>query len=323
MIGSLPMKKDIYCFGAVVVDLIGHPVKQLPAPGDSARAPAIEVAIGGCAANTATALARLEHRVHLCGAVGDDLLGGFLRQGLEREGVDIEHLSIEPEAPTGSTFVINVEDEDRRFISATGANDEPWPAAICATHLEDAAVVSFHAYGLSRSPDVQDTVRIFQLAREVGATTLLDVIVIPGEDLTADLQQILPLVDGFFPNDDESYRLTGRSNPADAAAALRDLGAETVVVTCGERGLVWDAPCGRGSLGILEEHSVDATGCGDAFVAGYIDGEIDGLPLSEKLIRGSVMGAAAVSAAGAISGLPRRQQFQKKLDRWIDTASCG
>jgi len=307
------MGQKIFCFGAVVVDLIAQDVAVIPGPGDSARSGSIHLAIGGCAANTATGLARLGHPVRLCGAVGDDHLGDFLRGGLEREGVDLRHFSVHPGVRTGATFVINVEGEDRRFISATGANDEPWPEKFDTADLEDAAVVSFHAYGLARRPDVEDASRILKAARSAGAVTLLDVIVIPGEDLLPDLTVLLPLVDGFFPNEDEARRLTGRADPAQAAACLRDLGASTVVVTCGERGLVWNSPEGCGSLAALTVETVDATGCGDAFGAGFIDAHLRDGALKEKLISGTVLGAAVATASGAIDGLPDRSRFDSMM----------
>jgi len=310
----------IFCFGAVVVDLIAHPVGRLPGAGDSVRSPSIEPAIGGCAANAATALARLEYPVHLCGAVGDDHLGHFLRAGLEREGVDLKHLSTHPGMSTGVTFVINVEGEDRRFISAMGANDAPWPETIDGESLVAAEVVSLHAFGLARRPDVADACRIFQAGRDAGALTVLDVIVIPGEDLLPQLKQLLPLVDGFFPNQDEAERLTGLKDPAEAAALLRKLGARWVVVTCGDRGLVWDSIEGRGSLDAMAVPSIDATGCGDAFSAGYIDAHLKGCDPLEKLVRGSVMGAAAATAAGAIDGLPSRAAFDALHSTWTPTS---
>ena len=145
------MGQKIFCFGAVVVDLIAQQVAVIPGPGDSARSGSIQLAIGGCAANTATGLARLGHPVRLCGAVGDDHLGDFLRGGLEQEGVDLRHFSVHPGVQTGATFVINVEGEDRRFISATGANDEPWPEKFDTADLEDAAAMPSSGASTSRA----------------------------------------------------------------------------------------------------------------------------------------------------------------------------
>lgn len=103
------MKKKVICMGAVVADLVALPVTSLPAPGGSARSPEITLHIGGCAANSATGLARLGREVHLCGAVGADPFGHFLKEALQREGVLLDHFQIREGHRTGSTFVINTE----------------------------------------------------------------------------------------------------------------------------------------------------------------------------------------------------------------------
>ncbi|MEE2883593.1 MAG: carbohydrate kinase family protein [Planctomycetota bacterium] len=307
------MGAKIFCFGAVVADLISHEISELPGPGDSSRTASITLAVGGCAANAATGLARLGQQVSLCGAVGDDDLGTFLRRDLATEGVNLENLSTESGIPTGISFVINVEGQDRRFISATGANDEAWPERFDERQLEEAAVVSFHGFGLAKRPDVQDTESILQAARNVGATTVLDVIVIPGEDLLGDLKRLLPLVDVFLPNDDEAKRLTGSADPRQAATDLRALGAETVVVTCGDRGVVWETATDSGVFEAHPVEEVDGTGCGDAFAAGWMDACLRQGDLEEKLFTASAMGALAAGAAGAIDGLPDRSGLEQML----------
>ncbi len=307
------MGQKVFCFGAVVADLIAQEIPEIPGPGESSRTPAISLAVGGCAANAATGLARLGQQVALCGAVGDDDLGRFLRRELEQEGVALDHLSTEPGIPTGISFVINVQERDRRFISATGANDQAWPERFDLSLLEEAAAVSFHGFGLANRPNVADTEAILQAARAAGATTLLDVIVIPGEDLLVDLKRILPLVDVFLPNDDEAIRLTGATDPSQAASRLKSLGAGTVVVTCGDGGVVWQTETDSGTFEAFPVEEVDGTGCGDAFAAGWIDSHLRGGNLDDHLRTASAMGALASTAAGAIDGLPRRPELEQML----------
>ena len=307
------MSGKIFCFGAVVADLIARQIPRLPGAGESARTPAISLALGGCAANTATGLARLGQPVLLCGAVGDDDLGNFLRRELSKEGVDLRNLCVESGIPTGVSFVINVDGQDRRFISATGANDEAWPERFEIDQLEAAAVVSFHGYGLAKRPSVEEVESILQSARKAGATTVLDVIVIPGEDLLPDLERLLPLVDVFLPNDDEARRLTGTDDSRQAARQLRAMGAQTVVVTCGERGALWEDPQGCGQIGAPEVVEIDGTGCGDAFAAGWIDASLRGADLEDKLLTACAMGALVAAAEGAIDGLPDRSGLDELM----------
>ena len=261
------MRKKVVCMGAVVADLVALPVPSMPPPGASARTPAISLHIGGCAANTATGLARLGREVHLCGAAGADPFGHFLADALGREGVHLDHFQVRGGERTGSTFVINTEGEDRRFISDTGANDGDWPQQVAADFLDDAAVLSVHAHGLADRPRVDELQQWFEEARSRGTRVILDIIRIPGRPLMEELQQLLPWVDLFTPNEQEALALTGVEDPCIAAEVFRDMGANTVVVTRGAKGLIWCDANDRGSLATPQVDEIEATGCGDGFSA--------------------------------------------------------
>jgi 2-dehydro-3-deoxygluconokinase len=50
-------------------------------------------------------------------------------------------------------------------------------------------------------------------------------------------------------------------------------------------------------------------GAGDAFVAGYLSGLLDGLDLAARLDRAVTTGAFAVAAPGDWEGLPTRREL--------------
>jgi 2-dehydro-3-deoxygluconokinase len=54
---------------------------------------------------------------------------------------------------------------------------------------------------------------------------------------------------------------------------------------------------------------VDTIGAGDAFTAGYLSARLDDLGLEQRLERGAVLGAFAVSAAGDWESLPTRDEL--------------
>ena len=65
----------------------------------------------------------------------------------------------------------------------------------------------------------------------------------------------------------------------------------------------------RGKNGAVRVHSptvetVDTTGAGDAFNAGFIDGLLDEATDEECLRRGCVCGGLSTRAAGALQALP-------------------
>ncbi|MFC6898317.1 PfkB family carbohydrate kinase [Nonomuraea dietziae] len=54
---------------------------------------------------------------------------------------------------------------------------------------------------------------------------------------------------------------------------------------------------------------VDPTGAHEAFVAGYLSAVLDGLTPQERLTRGTLLGAAAVTSASDWQGLPTRAEL--------------
>src|SRR5438045_3565160 len=66
---------DVVCLGILVADVVCRPVDELPARGTLGLAAEIELHGGGCALNTASALARLGLRTAVAGKVGADRFG--------------------------------------------------------------------------------------------------------------------------------------------------------------------------------------------------------------------------------------------------------
>ena len=67
--------------------------------------------LGGSPANTAVGVSRLGLRSAMLSRVGDEQLGRFVRAQLEREGVNVEHVSTDPSRLTALVFLA-VRDRD-------------------------------------------------------------------------------------------------------------------------------------------------------------------------------------------------------------------
>jgi len=90
---------------------------------------------------------------------------------------------------------------------------------------------------------------------------------------------------------------------------LLNRGVEQVVVTRGALGVsAWSAD-GRVDAPAVPVPVVDVIGAGDAFTAGYLSALLDGEPVAERLRRGTVLGAFAVSGSGDWENLPRRDEL--------------
>ncbi len=306
---------SVLCAGLLVADLFVPPLRRLPAAGELIATDGFLVDTGGCAANTATALAKLGVRAAVAGTIGEDVFGDFVLRDLSRKGADTRGIARSAKHGTSQTVILPVIGEDRRYIHTFGSNADFTVDDVDRGALTQARVLCVGGYlalpGLN--PDTLGA--LFKMAHASGVITVLDVVVPAGDAAAAAramdaLDPVLPHTDFFLPNDEEAQRLTGEADPRAQAEALLKTGCGTVVVTQGARGVL-AAHAG----GVIEQPAfkvdvVDGSGAGDAFAAGLIAGLLDDMPLEHALRLGGAMGASACTALGCSAGLFNRAQAE-------------
>ena len=73
---------NVICAGILVADIFVPPISGLPEAGELCATGDFLIDSGGCAANTATCLAKLGIQAAVAGKVGSDLFGDFIAQDL-------------------------------------------------------------------------------------------------------------------------------------------------------------------------------------------------------------------------------------------------
>jgi sugar/nucleoside kinase (ribokinase family) len=305
----------VLCAGLLVADLFVPPLTHLPAAGELIATDGFLVDTGGCAANTATALARLGVRAGVAGVIGQDIFGDFVLRDLAGKGVDTRGIARSAKHGTSQTVILPVIGEDRRYVHTFGANADFMVDDIDLGALAEARALYVGGYLALPGLNPEALGALFQNVRADGQLTFLDVVTPAGDAAAAAramaaLAPVLPHVDYFLPNDEEAQRLTGQSNPREQAAVLLDSGCRTVVITQGARGVL--AATARETIEqpALKVDVVDGSGAGDAFAAGLIAGLLDGYPLQRALRLGGAMGASACTALGCNAGLFDRAQAE-------------
>jgi sugar/nucleoside kinase (ribokinase family) len=294
---------QVLCTGLIVADHVAAPIPALPPSGGLVSTPRTQLTIGGCGANVAVDLVKLGVTASYVGCVGDDVLGRFCRDELQAAGVNCEGLGVSRTSQTATTLVINVQGEDRRFIHAPGANAELTGREISEAMLSMCRVVYVGGIGMNPALSGENVAELFSRARSAGVGTVLDVVVSDPSVMPDMLATVLPLTDVFLPNTDEARLITGLDDPVAQGRHFRQLGAETVIVTCGGNGAILvegDEPVRRCGAHAVEQ--IDGTGGGDAFAAGLIFGLLEGCDLPRCLEYGAAMGASCVQSPGATIG---------------------
>jgi len=305
----------VVCAGIVVADVFVPPLARLPGPGELVATEDFVVQTGGCAANAAIALARLGVRPAVVAKVGDDLFGEFVRDELSAAGVDVSGIGVAPGLGTSKTVIIPVSGDDRRFIHTFGANAALTAADLAPALAEAPDVIYVGGFLVLPALSQDELAAQLRVARQAGARVVFDVVAPAGRALSLDdVAGVLPEVDYFVPNDDEAAALTGESDPRRQAESLLELGAGTVIVTMGERGLVAASRDETVELPAPRVDFVEPSGAGDAFAAGLVYGLLQGWDTRRCLEFGSVIGASACTKLGCTAGLLTRAEADAYLE---------
>jgi sugar/nucleoside kinase (ribokinase family) len=285
---------DVLVLGDDVTPAFGQQEKLVPS---------ISLVIGGSAAITAVAAARLGLSVALAAAVGADPAGKFMLDQLTREGVDVSAVVIRDAAPTGMTVALS-RGGDRAILTALGAVASLTAADIPGALIARARHVHASSYFLLEDSLGPGLAGLLSAARAAGASTSLDTNWDPsGRWGGARLSATIAQADLLLPNEAEALRLSGAASLADAAGALTAAGPR-LVVKLGERGALCADGAVRQHVSLPPVMPVDATGAGDCFNAGLIAGLLRGLSLSQAAALGCAAGALSTGAPGGTASAP-------------------
>jgi sugar/nucleoside kinase (ribokinase family) len=262
----------------------------------------ISLVIGGSAAITAVAAARLGLSVALVAAVGADPAGTFMLDQLAREGVDVSAVAVRESVPTGMTVALS-RGGDRAILTALGAIASLTAADIPRALLARSRHVHVSSYFLLAEALGPGLAGILSAAREAGATSSLDTNWDPaGKWGDGRLAAAIAQADVLLPNEAEAIALSGAAS-LDAAAGILAAGRR-LVVKLGERGALCADGQWRRRVSLPPVAPVDATGAGDCFNAGLIAGLLGGLALAEAAALGCAAGALSTGAPGGTASAP-------------------
>lgn len=297
--------------GNVNVDLIVRPISSLPPPGSEREVDAIEIRAGGAAAIAGLTLARLGVSPRIVGCVGDDRFGRFLLEELEGAGLSVADVRVIGGTGSGVSIAFEAPDRDRSFVTSLGSL--AWfEGSFVSDDALGASFVLVGGYFLAPRLRGDPTGRVLRVAKERGATTLLDTGWDPQgwpSETRAEIDALLPAVDVFLPNADEAIGLTGSADPRTAAEAIAARSRGRVVVKLGPEGCIAVDGDGRvHEIAAPRVEAADATGAGDAFDAGLIAALLEGRSLPDALSFATRVGASVV-ARPSTSRYPRRDEL--------------
>ncbi|WP_411725842.1 carbohydrate kinase family protein [Methyloglobulus sp.] len=286
-----PIEVDVLCVGHASYDLV-FSVMHHPGSDEKMVADSFISCGGGPAANAAVMVSKLGLRSAFVGYLGRDLYGEKHCQELQNNAVVVDKVVRGP-SPTPLSMVLVKPDGKRALINYKGET-KPLPEGAVDFSAINAKVILFDGHEpLISTP-------LARYAKEQGISTVLD-----AGSVHEGTLALMGMVDYLVCSEKFALQLTG-----DEETALSRLAAilPNVVITLGERGLIWQRGEMRGALPAFSVNVVDTTGAGDAFHGAFATAVASGKAWTESLRYASAAGALCCTKAGARYGLPTYQE---------------
>lgn len=298
--------------GDINVDVMARLGAALEPGGDNIAPQALELQLGGVAANVAVALAKWDVPVRLAGCVGRDAFGEAALAALARQGLDTGAVA-RANVATG-VFIIPVEPGGRRtIIGARGAN-ELAPAMAATECIDGVRAVHLVGYTLLSDATAAWLRELVQVAGERGVPVSLDAGLEPSRAAREAVLELATQIDTLFVAQEEAEALT-RQTGETAHAAIAQCGASTVVLKQGAAGCQFTSSGRWWKIAPLEVDAVDTTGAGDAFAAGYWIGRLRGWETGDAVSLANACGAAATTVLGAGEAMPGPSEVMRVLEQ--------
>jgi len=298
--------------------------------------------IGGSPTNIACGTSRLGLRSAVITGVGDEHMGRFIIEQLQREGVETSGVKVDPDRLT-ALVLLGIRDEEQFpliFYRENCADMGLCEDDIDPDYIRSARAVVATGTHLSNPQVEAATIKALHIARDAGMQTALDIDYRPnlwgvaghgdGESrfvesasVTQKLQSTLHLFDLIVGTEEEFHIAGGSTNTIEALRAVRGVSAATLVCKRGAAGAVaftGDIPDslddGEAGPGFPIE-VFNVLGAGDGFMSGLLKGWLDGETWPVALKYANACGAFAVSRHGCTPAYPSWEELQFFFKRGI------
>jgi len=274
---------NILCFGEILWDAFGY-----------------EKVAGGAPMNVARHLAQQGANVSFASRVGNDESGAGLIDFLKSGGLYSNLIQTDDQLPTCEVTVQLDKDGHATYVFPEAVSwDNIQPEPELTTAAKQATAIIYGSLACRRTT-TRET--LISLLKETKALKVFDVNLRPPHYTKETLEMLMKPADVIKMNDDEADLLAGLDG-SDLEEKIilfqKKYRAKVICITRGANGaIVWQN-------GEFFEHPgfkvkvVDTVGAGDSFLATFINGLLNNLPMPQILERACKVGAFVAGKRGA------------------------
>lgn len=326
---------DVICLGRAAVDLYGQQVG-----GRLEDMQSFAKSLGGSSGNLASGLARLGTRSSMLTRVGDEQMGRFVREALQREGVDVSHVRTDP---TRLTALVILGISDRNSFPHIFFRENCADMGVCtddfdASYIASSRALSITGTHLSTDSTLAAVVQAIDFAKLNDTKVILDIDYRPvlwglttagsgdnrfiaSKRVTERIQPLLESCDLLVGTEEEIHIAGGSTDTLAALQTIRDRTDATIVLKRGSLGCsIFDAKIptsidkGTSVKGVQVE-VLNTLGAGDAFLSGFLHAWLGGSDWESCARYGNACGALVVSRHSCTPAMPTKVELEDFLER--------
>ena len=321
---------DLVCIGRTCVDLYAEQEGAKLQDVQSFRK-----YVGGSAANIALNTARLGVKSAMLSRVGEEQMGRFVRRTMAETGVDVSHVTFDPEhlTPYVLLAIRDLDDFPRIFAYGDAADLALDEADVDPQFIASSGALLVTGTPLSRPASRAASLKAVRTAGEAGTKVLFDLdyrpvfwgvasheqggaMFVESAEVTEGYRSVLPDCDLVVGTEEEIRIAGGSTDNSEALLGIRRLSGATIVLKVGAMGAIVfpgeipeDLEDGVSVPGFPVE-VFNSVGAGDAFMSGFLSCWLREEPLEECLRIGNACGAIVVSRHGCSPAMPTQQELE-------------
>lgn len=325
---------DLITIGRVSMDLFAEDIGA-----DFTDITGFETGVGGSPSNIAIGTSRLGLRTALLTAVGEDEVGKFVLNYLQREGIETQFIPVKPartgmavvgvQPPSNFPLVFYREDPADIYLTIDDA---------AALPIANSRALQLSGTALSRGTCRDATIFAAEEASRHPTTTFMDLDLRPDQwshplAYGLNIRTVLPRLDVVIGTEEECYAafaedpaqtMLGEATTDEQKAELEDMlrllvdaqdGPHTICLKRGPRGVT-----------IIEKNKADVdvagfpvevlntVGAGDAFASGLIYGYLQGWTWHESARFANGCGAIVVTRHGCGTAMPTKSEVTSFME---------
>lgn len=288
-------------FGSLNIDYV-YNVEHFVKVGETISSTRLQTFCGGKGLNQSIALAKAGCQVYHAGKIGKD--GHILKNQLKDSGVITEYI-LEGEGKSGHA-IIQVDVNGQNSIILYGGENEK-----IGTKEIDSILNNFSEEDiLLLQCEISNVDYIVEEAHKKGITIVLNPSPVNNNLRKIDISKVNYLI----LNEVEGEELTGKKESELILDVFLDKYKDLkIVLTLGEKGVIYADKNIRVKQDIYKTDVVDTTAAGDTFTGFFIGGIVKDGTIEETLKIASMASSIAVSREGASKSIPMYEEVINKF----------